>query len=302
MADVITVEITDDEITWRRNGVIHREDGPAVLRSCGRVCWYKDGLPHREGLPANETRDEQGNILSQAYFLHGERVSMDGQPAIMHRHENGVLFAQWFNEVGEVARPEDEGPAISWWYPNGSYSHEFYLAGVQHRSQGPSVIAKYAEPAVDRPARKIFSFHRFGKMHREDGPAEIYEGGLSYFWLSGENLWDEKGYRAKLKEMGLHWQRAVTPKMEAFEPPQFVAETGYPDFEVEIELAKRFEAAGAVHVSETVVPVDAAMPGLAVDDTLATEAPAADDADGRAKRMERIGRMQQKLGPKPRHP
>ena len=39
-------------IAWKLNGVLHREDGPAVLGINGRHRWYTHGLLHRIDGPA----------------------------------------------------------------------------------------------------------------------------------------------------------------------------------------------------------------------------------------------------------
>jgi hypothetical protein len=39
---------------WYKNGFAHREDGPAIIYPGGRKCWYKNGKKHREDGPAYE--------------------------------------------------------------------------------------------------------------------------------------------------------------------------------------------------------------------------------------------------------
>lgn len=47
-------KIIDGEGTerWFKDGLLHREDGPAVIKKNGYKAWYKDGLRHREDGPA----------------------------------------------------------------------------------------------------------------------------------------------------------------------------------------------------------------------------------------------------------
>jgi len=51
-----TVTIKDNgDTTWRLNGTIHREGGPAVYNPItGYKAWYLNGKLHREGEPAVE--------------------------------------------------------------------------------------------------------------------------------------------------------------------------------------------------------------------------------------------------------
>ncbi len=37
---------------WYNNGIIHRDDGPAVIRPDGHQAWYQNGKRHREDGPA----------------------------------------------------------------------------------------------------------------------------------------------------------------------------------------------------------------------------------------------------------
>ena len=51
-----TYEVTVDNgtTTWRVNGNLHREDGPAVEYANGDKSWYLNGKLHREDGPAVE--------------------------------------------------------------------------------------------------------------------------------------------------------------------------------------------------------------------------------------------------------
>ncbi|MDP3445995.1 MAG: hypothetical protein Q8T08_24305 [Ignavibacteria bacterium] len=40
--------------SWYLNGVLHREDGPALIYESGCKLWYLNGLIHREDGPAIE--------------------------------------------------------------------------------------------------------------------------------------------------------------------------------------------------------------------------------------------------------
>jgi len=42
---------------WKKNGVPHREDGPAVIYENGDEAWYYNGRQHREDGPAVEWED-----------------------------------------------------------------------------------------------------------------------------------------------------------------------------------------------------------------------------------------------------
>ena len=58
---LVTARLLGDEIIetperreWRRNGKLHREDGPAVEWANGGKEWYRSGKHHRDDGPAVE--------------------------------------------------------------------------------------------------------------------------------------------------------------------------------------------------------------------------------------------------------
>ena len=54
------------------DGLLHREDGPAVERSNGTREWWIDGYPHREDGPAIEWADGY-----REWYLDGKQLSED---------------------------------------------------------------------------------------------------------------------------------------------------------------------------------------------------------------------------------
>lgn len=145
---------------WYREGVLHREDGPAIIYESGAQKWYKFGKCHREDGPAL--------ILSAG-------------------------IQEW-HKAGEIHR--EDGPAII--HPNGNQF--WYLLGKLHRKDGPAIILSngdqfwYHEGQLHRkdgPARILSDgtqeWYLFGKCHREDGPAVIWSHGSQY-WYRGEKF------------------------------------------------------------------------------------------------------------------
>jgi hypothetical protein len=72
-------ELEDGNSYWCLNGLLHREDGPAVEYANGDEAWYKNGLLHREDGPA---------VFQRAYG------------------------AKWWYKNGEFYR--EDGPAVEW--------------------------------------------------------------------------------------------------------------------------------------------------------------------------------------------
>jgi hypothetical protein len=58
---------------WYLNGVLHREDGPAVERTNGTKIWWLHGKYHREDGPAVEWADG-----SKDWYLHDKHHREDG--------------------------------------------------------------------------------------------------------------------------------------------------------------------------------------------------------------------------------
>lgn len=57
---------------WYRNGLAHREDGPAYEGADGARWWYRNGLLHREDGPAIEAADG-----AREWWLNGFNVTED---------------------------------------------------------------------------------------------------------------------------------------------------------------------------------------------------------------------------------
>lgn len=76
-------------------GLLHREDGPAIIYSDGMQCWYYNGQKHRENGPAVIHPDEV-----KSWWLHGKRHRLDG-PAI-ERPAHFSLKSEWWYQGKHV--------------------------------------------------------------------------------------------------------------------------------------------------------------------------------------------------------
>jgi hypothetical protein len=100
------------DVHWRANGLLHRENGPAVIRSDGRDEWFLNGRRHQPDGPAVVWSNGY-----EAWWLHGQRHRPDGPAQIW---PDG-LEEWWLN--GELHR--EDGPAQIWlnghkeWWRNG---------------------------------------------------------------------------------------------------------------------------------------------------------------------------------------
>jgi predicted lipoprotein with Yx(FWY)xxD motif len=63
--------VTDNDGTrrWYRDGLLHREDGPALELPDGTRRWYRNGQLHREDGPAVERHDG-----TREWWVDGKRI------------------------------------------------------------------------------------------------------------------------------------------------------------------------------------------------------------------------------------
>lgn len=136
---------TGDEI-WYKNGVKHRDNGPATTYEFGCKEWWQRGKLHREDGPAVKYGDYED------WRIDGWRHRIGGPAVIKESGEK-----KWYYSG---LKHRDGFPAII--YKDGSDS--WYRLGKLHRIGGP------AETWGDG---RFESWYRDGVLHRDDGPAEI---------------------------------------------------------------------------------------------------------------------------------
>ena len=71
------IEYTNGSKYWYRDGVPHRDGGPAV-ESSGQKQWYQNGVRHREDGPAYEIRSSHSGNLFKEWWLNGENYTEEG--------------------------------------------------------------------------------------------------------------------------------------------------------------------------------------------------------------------------------
>ncbi len=76
------IKVENGDEYWYKNGVLHRQGGPAVSHGGDRL-WYKDGTLHREDGPAIERTN---GVLE--WFMDNKRHRIDGPAVIDHKHGN----------------------------------------------------------------------------------------------------------------------------------------------------------------------------------------------------------------------
>jgi len=95
------IDADSDQVMWRLNDKLHREDGPAYIRADGDQEWYLNGKPHRTDGPAVITAKG-----TQEWWLNGKLHREDG-PAVIYA-DGGQAW--WLND--KLHR--EDGPAVIW--------------------------------------------------------------------------------------------------------------------------------------------------------------------------------------------
>lgn len=70
------VIVSNYKTEWRQNGLLHREDGPAIEWADGGKSWWLNGKRHREDGPAMDLSNHK------EWWINGQRHREDG-PAII---------------------------------------------------------------------------------------------------------------------------------------------------------------------------------------------------------------------------
>lgn len=110
----------DGKVSYYKDGMLHREDGPAREFSNGDKLWLLNDKPHRVDGPAHDRADGV-----KIWFLNGV-LHRDGGPA--YEHPNGRK--EWIFH-GKLHR--EDGPAIEdpahrdeWWFDGVKYNENSF--------------------------------------------------------------------------------------------------------------------------------------------------------------------------------
>jgi hypothetical protein len=225
---------------WFKEGICHREDGPAIIFADGTKSWYKEGKFHRLDGPAIEYPDG-----TKQWLIEGERHRLDG-PAIectngakewykegkLHRLDGPAIERadgtnSWYKE-GKVHRLD--GPAIEctngekhWYIEGKEYSEADWKKKVEESKilklkNHEVVLGNYTGCAEYDNGNKFW--YKEGKFHRVDGPAvECANGEKQWFiegkrhrldgpaieYIDGSKEWYVDGNRHRLDGSAIEW-------------------------------------------------------------------------------------------------
>jgi len=185
---------------YNKEGLYHREDGPAIEYSDGSNAWYINNKLHREDGPAVE-HDNGYKVwyLNNKYLTEEQwKKELDKPKCEIDSYGNKL----WKNKKGQYHR--EDGPAIEstdgykQWVINGSLHREdgpaiegrygnksWYLNGIQYTEEDWKQELEKPKCKIDKDGTKNWTNkeHRF---HREDGPAIEYASGGKEWRINGK--------------------------------------------------------------------------------------------------------------------
>lgn len=133
-----------------RDGLLHCDDGPALIDDQGNEAWFQSGLMHRVEGPALTRADG-----SYEFWSNGRRHRFDG-PAV----------------VGPDGSRE-------WYLFDAKIDESFMLKEMLPKSSDSTpVLGLHGKPSVDYRDEN-------NKLHSESGPAKIFFDGVKEWWKHG---------------------------------------------------------------------------------------------------------------------
>jgi hypothetical protein len=122
------VEYPGGTKSWFKDGLYHREDGPACEYSNGIKCWYKNGKRHRLDGPAVEWVNGE-----KQWYLEGQFFSEKVWKEKVEKLKESKVETLKVKSTSEV--PKNFTGIVE--YPNGDKS--WYKEGRRHREDGPAI-------------------------------------------------------------------------------------------------------------------------------------------------------------------
>jgi len=168
---------------YYKNGVLHREDGPAYEKNDGHKEWHLNGKLHREDGPAKEYP------TGSKYWYQNGKLHREGG----HAFEDPETKTWWINDKRHCL----DGPAVEcadgtkeWWIDGENYSEEEFTKKVVIMSMKEfdnlSYVPKDFTGVCKIKRDKSTHYYKDGKHHREDGPAIEYSHGAKEWYLNGK--------------------------------------------------------------------------------------------------------------------
>lgn len=193
-----TVSASNGDKYWLSNGLLHREDGPAVIRSNGDVEYWINGKQMSDGEYLKLTGAEEEDIQLMKDFGLFEMLILEKSSVKTVRPFGKSQIEEWRNSDNQLHR--EDGPAKTVYGETGDIEQEYwYINNRLHREDGPAVnhVGRVKKWFIDGKMHRedgpaIISheggeeWYKDGKQHREDGPASTTHTGISSWYIDGK--------------------------------------------------------------------------------------------------------------------
>lgn len=171
-------EQTSNSLIWYSAlGMVHREDGPALVYKSGREEWWKNNQLHREDGPAISDT----NYKAWAIRGHVHRI---GGPAIERKESREYYIRGKLHRIG--------GPAIETEHPDNC---QYYLRGTKvNKGEYDEIVYKWKNNLKildlvqyqENEFGDLYSLDSQGRLHNENGPAVINSFGSQLWFRNGK--------------------------------------------------------------------------------------------------------------------
>ncbi|WP_052764126.1 hypothetical protein [Microvirga massiliensis] len=166
----------DGTETWYREGKLHRDSAPAVVKLDGTRIWFRYGRFHREDGPAVEMPDGSrqwfiDDVIQTEITSKGVKLTYRKDSTVTEFPDGTTKWEEVDPLSGIELLHRDKAPAVVG--PDGT---EWYRYGRLHRIGGPAIECS--------DGRR--EWHVNGQLHRIGGPAEEIPGYKSAWYERGK--------------------------------------------------------------------------------------------------------------------
>ena len=145
-----TVKWTDGSVEYYKNGLLHNENGPAIIsinKDHTKKTWYDNGKIHRIGAPAIEVWWGTNNeLVYQEYYVENIRHREDG-PAIIHPSGTEIYYidGKLYNKNGPAIINKKDGKIIGqqWFISNKDVTKSYKRWSKKHNTDPDSENFKF---------------------------------------------------------------------------------------------------------------------------------------------------------------
>ncbi|MCS4089722.1 hypothetical protein [Rhizobium sp. BK176] len=174
------------------DGVMHREDGPAMVR---RPRFVGDDAYEEYRFRGNLHRDDGPALVlgdQSVWYRHGLEHRVDGPSALIGQEREYRQYDRLHRDGG----PAIESPGLTGWYRHGKEHREdgpaLIYRSSQHHYRG-GLLHRVGEPAIETD-NGFDAYYQNGRLHNPHGPAAVYADETVYA-IDGEQMTEQDHQR-----------------------------------------------------------------------------------------------------------